>query len=115
LHDTHVCVVPVRMQEAWLLFDESAIRRAAGNPTAHMPLRLPRLADVEELADPKSILHDALRTASGLRGRRLKAFSPHRAAHLAGDYIRDFSPLRGLPAFRALEAEIEAVLRAHGW
>ncbi|WP_223173784.1 hypothetical protein [Gloeobacter kilaueensis] len=27
-----VCVVPVRMQEAWLLFDEVALRRAASNP-----------------------------------------------------------------------------------
>ena len=27
-----VCVVPVRMQEAWLLFNEGAIRSAAGNP-----------------------------------------------------------------------------------
>ena len=28
----HICVVPVRMTEAWLLFDEKAIRKAAGNP-----------------------------------------------------------------------------------
>src|SRR4051794_15078621 len=28
----HVCVVPIRMTEAWLLIDESAIRRASGNP-----------------------------------------------------------------------------------
>ena len=27
-----ICVIPVRMQEAWLLFDEIAIRHAAGNP-----------------------------------------------------------------------------------
>ena len=29
---TVVCVVPVRMTEAWLLFDIDAIRQAAGNP-----------------------------------------------------------------------------------
>ena len=29
-----ICVVPVRMQEAWLLIDETALRRAAGNPPA---------------------------------------------------------------------------------
>ena len=29
----HVCVVPIRMTEAWLLFDEAAIQRAAGTPT----------------------------------------------------------------------------------
>ncbi|MET0403065.1 MAG: hypothetical protein ABW123_11710, partial [Cystobacter sp.] len=27
-----VCIVPVRMTEAWMLIDESAIRHAAGNP-----------------------------------------------------------------------------------
>ena len=27
-----VCVVPVKMMEAWLLFDLKAIRKAAGNP-----------------------------------------------------------------------------------
>jgi len=37
----HVCVVPVRMQEAWLLLEESAIRRAAGNPNGTTRLILP--------------------------------------------------------------------------
>lgn len=29
----HVCVIPVRMTEAWLLFDEAAIRRTQVTPT----------------------------------------------------------------------------------
>src|SRR5690606_18674132 len=33
-----VPVVPVRMTEAWLLFDESAIRRAADNPNGTVDL-----------------------------------------------------------------------------
>ncbi|MHC5830744.1 MAG: hypothetical protein ACYT04_86055, partial [Nostoc sp.] len=37
----HVCVIPVRMQEAWLLFDEAALRKAAGNPSGRQPLQLP--------------------------------------------------------------------------
>src|SRR5579872_4460722 len=36
-----ICVIPVRMQEAWLLIDEQAIRRAAGNPNGKQPLILP--------------------------------------------------------------------------
>lgn len=110
-----VCVVPVRMQEAWLLFDERAIRRAAGNPGGHTPLSLPRIRDLERLPDPKAELHRRLKEASGLAGRRLKAFLPHRATYLVGQYIDDFSPLRGLAAFKALEAEIAAVVAAHGW
>lgn len=34
-------VVPVRMTEAWLLFDEPAVRAAAGNPAGVVPLDLP--------------------------------------------------------------------------
>jgi len=47
-----VCVVPVRMQEAWLLVDENAIRQAAGNPRGRDTLTMPRLNEVERLPDP---------------------------------------------------------------
>ena len=40
---SHVCVVPVRMQEAWLLHDEIALREAAGRPSGIEDLRLPPL------------------------------------------------------------------------
>lgn len=33
-----VCVVPLRMTEAWLLSDEAALRHAAGNPGGRVPL-----------------------------------------------------------------------------
>ena len=51
-----VAVVPVRMTEAWLLFDHNAIRLAAGNPNGKSPLYLPKTA-WDELPDPKSVLH----------------------------------------------------------
>jgi hypothetical protein len=38
-----VAVLPVCMQETWLLFDESAIRKAAGNPNGKQDLALPSL------------------------------------------------------------------------
>ena len=41
-----ICVVPVRMTEAWLLFDESALRQAAGNPQGRRPLSLAALVTV---------------------------------------------------------------------
>jgi len=56
-----VPAVPVRMTEAWLLFDEAAIRRAAGCPNGSMPLELPSLKTSEDIPDPKTILHEALR------------------------------------------------------
>ena len=65
-----VGVVPVRMQEAWLLFDENAIRRAAGNPRGTVDLGLPDARRLEDVPDPKSVLHEALRKATDLSTRR---------------------------------------------
>lgn len=110
-----VCVVPVRMQEAWLLFDEAALRRAAGNPHGRQPLELPDIAKLEELPDPKNVLYELLRQASGLPPRRLKKFSVNELVHRVAELINDFTPLRSLPAFVMLEAEIEQVIKAQGW
>jgi hypothetical protein len=108
-----VCVVPVRMQEAWLLFDEAAIRRAAGNPNGRDLLRLPRPATCETLADPKDTLHTALRNASGLTGRRKHWFDPYTAALRLADLIDDFAPLRVLPAFQRLETDLNRAMVTH--
>ena len=110
-----VCVVPVRMQEAWLLFDEAALRTAAGNPLGRQPLALPRTADLEHLPDPKRILHDLIREASGLHGRRRKRVPVSFYAGRVAELIDDFAPLRALSAFQALEADIVEVVSREGW
>lgn len=102
-----VRVVPVRMTEAWLLFDEAAIRRAAGNPLGSGGLGLPTLRRIEDMPDPKTCLRDALLVASEVSGRRRKrlkrdiAQSVHRVAEL----IADFAPLRQVSAFARFERE----------
>jgi hypothetical protein len=101
-----VAVVPVRMLEAWLLFDERAIRCAAGNPSGTAPLDLPHARRVEERPDPKSDLRKALRTASELKGRRLKKFNSAQAFWRVLDFVEDFSPLRQLPAYCSFEASV---------
>ena len=112
--DTTICVIPVRMLEAWLLFDESALRYAAGNPRGRQRLKLPALNQVENLPDPKQILYELLRQASGLRGRRRKKLSVRAGVHRVAQTINDFSPLRALPAFQALETEVERYLKTQG-
>ena len=104
-----VCVIPVRMMEAWLLFDERAIRIAAENPSGMTTLGLPSLQRVESLPDPKSVLHEALRQANGSSGRRMKTFERRlgRAVHLIAERMEDFSPLRLLPAFQSLEEDLK--------
>ncbi len=105
-----ICVVPVRMGEAWLLFNENAIRRAAGNPNSQVPFDLPRLMRLEDLPDPKADLYNLIRLASDLRGRRLKKLNVRQSAVRVAEYIEDFSPLRTLPAFKVLEQDLEEVL-----
>lgn len=104
-------VIPVRMQEAWLLFAPEALRQAAGKPTGREPLNLPAPNQVESQVNPKKLLHAELRRASGRKGRRAKQFRPEVSVHRMVDLIDDFRPLRELPAFRALENEVCAVLK----
>ena len=110
-----LCVVPVRMSEAWLLIDETALRHAAGNPNGKVSLDLPRLHQLEQLPDPKQLLHDLLRRASGLHGRRLSSFNRRLHSHRVADWISDFSPLYRLSAFQRLAADLAQVVAAHGW
>ncbi len=109
-----VCIVPVRMMEAWFLFDEQAIREASGNPAGTGNLDIPRIRDLETLPDPKATLNQLLRDASGLSGRRLRGFRAAAAIHRMAEIIDDFSPLLVLPAFRALDDEIQAIAKRQG-
>lgn len=105
-------IVPIRMTEAWLLIDETAIRSVAGRPSGKGDLGLPAPAQVERIADPKALLRDALRLASGLNGRRLRTFDRdfpnHRRVLL--QRLDRLGPVRGLPAWAALEADVERVV-----
>lgn len=106
----HAVAVPVRMTEAWLLFDEGAIRRAAGNPHGRVSLELPALRECESILDPKKELHDLLRAAYGLAGRRASKFRPAVAVHRLAEEIDDFGPLRSLPAFTQFEESLSRAL-----
>ena len=98
------------MTEAWLLSDELAIRTAAGNPNGREDLNLPELHRIEELADPKAVLHGALTAASGLNARRRQRLSiPQRVCRIP-DFIDDYSGLNALPAFFALQHDIRVLV-----
>lgn len=112
---TVVCVVPVRMTEAWLLFDIDAIRQAAGNPNGTVPLNLPNLSRVEALPNPKRVLHDILREATDRSTRRKKYYDTNRAVQRIPECIEDFSSLRRLPAFVALEEEVKETVESQCW
>ena len=108
-----VCFVPVRMQEAWLLIDESALRKAAGNPRGRQALNVRDAKRLEDLPDPKQMLHELLHQASGLRGRRLRRFIRDVGSHVhrVAEQIDDFSLLCELTAFQQVEGQVVALRR----
>ena len=110
----HVCVIPIRMTEAWFLFHEQAIRGASGNPNGKISLELPPLKKVENLPDPKAILDNLILQASGLGKRRLERLRPENRRKIIPDFISDYSPLRNLSAFRALETDVKKALSSLG-
>jgi hypothetical protein len=110
VHDP-VPIIPVRMTEAWLLISESAIRAAARNLNGNVNLKLPPFHCLESLPNPKQILHDLLSQASELRGRRLKDFNPRRCVHDITRGINDFSSLRQLSSFQALDDDLRSWLQ----
>ena len=110
-----ICVVPVRMQEAWLLIDDVALRHAAGNPNGREPLNLPSVGTLDALPDAKGVLHELLRKASGLQGRRLASFNERLSVHRVAESIEDFRPLNRLNAFQRLAADVARTAREQGW
>jgi hypothetical protein len=110
-----VSVIPIKMMEAWLLFDQPAIRKAAGNPNSKCQITLPALNNVEELSDPKSELLTILVNASELKGRRLKNFKERQAVQRLAEIIDDYSPLNNLSAFQVLKTDLAETLKNQGW
>ena len=102
-----VAVVPVRMSEAWILFDGSAIAKAAGSPSVQVPV--PKLSEIEGIAEPKDLLERLLVEAAGSpTGRRGKVFRRslvERRVSVAG-HIGDFSPLESLRAFQQFQSAL---------
>ncbi len=113
IEDPFVPVVPVRMTEAWLLLDESAIREVAGRPHGRTALKLPNARAVEAIADPKELLRYALVTASETSGRRRdnfkRDFDRHRRLLL--DRLDADGPVSQLGAWKRLRTDIAEVAR----
>jgi len=108
--DKTICIVPIKMMETWLLIDEDAIKKAAGNRNYNGRINLPPIRNLERESQPKELLHALLRDASGRKVRNLKKFNIDKTVHLVAENIEDFSPLRNLVAFRAFEDELKRVV-----
>ena len=109
-----VPVIPIQETEAWLLIEETALRKAANYPNGKCEITLPSIRNIEKCRDPKMALQRVLREASEQSPQRLKRFDIPSAIARVVDHISDFRPLRNLTAFKNLESDL-AVLQARGW
>jgi Domain of unknown function (DUF4276) len=108
-----VAVIPVQEIEAWLLLDEMAIRRVAGNPKGKFPLKLPAPSAVERLASPKEILQaklfQAFEQTSPRRLKKFKAlFNTHRRILL--EELPIGGRLDKVPAWTRLREDIRGAI-----
>jgi hypothetical protein len=103
------------MLEAWFLIDLDAIRHASGNPGGSQQLKLPEVQSIEALPDPKNLLYELLRDASGLSGRRRRKMQVNHAVHRIGQVKSEFNALRALNAFRRMEEDLRDVIGECGW
>lgn len=110
LHSKTVFIVPIVMMESWLLLDETAIKKAAGNKNYRDEIILPSIKKIEAIKEPKLFLHDLLIEVSGLKSRQLKNFNVNQAVHLVAENISDFSLLRGLKAFNRFELDLKSAI-----
>ena len=110
-------IVPVRMTEAWLLLDESAIRQVTGRPNGNLPLGLPDQILVERESDPKGCLEQSLIAASEATGRRLTKFRrdlPH-LRRLLLEHLPVGGPLEQVPSWLRFRRDLTDALepKAH--
>jgi hypothetical protein len=109
---THICLIPIRMTESWLLLDQQAIRTAAGNPQGTTALDLPPSMSVERLADPKARLFVALNAATDSTGRRKRRFKPEAARHRVAE-LMNLASLRQLPSFEHSETQVKQFFKTY--
>lgn len=111
ISEPYVAVITIKMMETWLLTDATAIKKAAGNPNSPHKIELPSVKKLESEQSPKEKLHTLLKTASGLKGRRLDDFNVGQALHRVAELTADYSSLRNLFSFQKFEQDLIAATK----
>lgn len=112
LNKKYIPIIPIRMLEAWLLFDEIAIRKAANKPDGRANLNIPRLNRIENVADPKHLLFESLKTATESSGRKLAKFDLNNARIRVAELIDDYSPLTKFDSFNIFKNQLDSCIKS---
>jgi len=102
-------VVPVQMIEAWLLTDKELLKKQIGTNKSDIELQINR--NPELIADPKTIIENAIRIArEGLSKRRRKDLTIGELYLPIGQKI-EIEKLNTLPSFRKFIAAVRKTYR----
>lgn len=111
LSTDYVCMIPVRMLEAWLLACPRLINRVAGSKFEDSSIKcLPALKQLESKVAAKDLLLEALCEASGVQGGRLASFKKRffeMRARLTEDLEVD-GPQNQLPSYAAFRDDLRS-------
>ena len=106
-----VTIIPVQMTEAWMLADLDLLKEKIGTSKSNRDLGLPnRIKSVENLADPKAVIKEALRVAQLDQPRRRKKL---KISQLYSPLSQELSieKLMQLPSFRYFMENIRSSLK----
>jgi len=108
----YVAVVPVQETEAWLLLDESEIRRVAEDPNGTVALDIPSARQAERISSPKEHLNAVILKASEQTGRRYRKIKQkvHQKCLLILDALDPEGPVCEVPSWKRMFSDLEAAV-----
>lgn len=102
-------VIPVRMMEAWMLADKDLLKAEIGTQKSDNDLGIDR--DPEVIADPKSVIEEAIRVAQSDLPRRRQRLTISDLYEIIGDKI-SIDRLLLLNSYRRFQEEVRSTYRA---
>lgn len=101
-------IIPVRMIEAWMLADIRLLKEEMGTDKSDQELGIAR--NPETIADPKSVIEQAIRIATADKPKRRQRLSISDLYFIIGDKIK-LSELERLDSYRKFQDEVRETLR----
>lgn len=102
-------VIPVRMIEAWMLADKELLKNEIGTSKSDNDLGINR--NPETIADPKSVIEEAIRIATEHLPRRRHKLSISELYAIIGDTVR-ITELAKLDSYRKFQDAVRDTYRA---
>lgn len=101
-------IIPVRMTEAWMLADKRLLKNEIGTDKSDAELGINRAP--ETIADPKSVIENAIRIATENLPKRRQKLSISDLYAIIGDTV-SITELERLDSYRRLQNEVRNTYR----